>query len=290
MSAPVVIGPVYLQGFEVPEHIDGLGGTHSTALHEFPGGVRSLQLFGAFPKMLEWQAILSGPIAFARAVELDRLRVTGVPVQFSYGPFAYLCVVVSFEAKPKSQWLIPYSISFLPVVDQGAASSLGPDINSADLLAAQELNVLAALLNPANPLMALASELEALLSGLITQTKSSLSSSQGYISNIDSQTVAANLATMEAFIAAASPYAQQTSSLSSSPALDAITHVTVLIYIFQQPSFPKYQVVAINPNLGRLAQQYYGDSSQWRVIAAANNLNDIQPIGEFTLVIPQGPQ
>jgi nucleoid-associated protein YgaU len=43
----------------------------------------------------------------------------------------------------------------------------------------------------------------------------------------------------------------------------------------------------INPNLFALSLQFYGDASQWSLIAAANSLINAFPIGMFTLTIPQ---
>lgn len=45
----------------------------------------------------------------------------------------------------------------------------------------------------------------------------------------------------------------------------------------------------INPNLYSLAVQYYGDVNYWTVIAKANNLNDTQFTGTYTLLIPPKP-
>lgn len=45
-------------------------------------------------------------------------------------------------------------------------------------------------------------------------------------------------------------------------------------------------VTVLNPNLYRLAAQYYGDATQWTVIAKANNLVDPYQSGFLTLIIP----
>lgn len=45
-------------------------------------------------------------------------------------------------------------------------------------------------------------------------------------------------------------------------------------------------ITVTNANLFRLAAQYYGDSSQWNRIAAANGLWDFLVAGTVTLVIP----
>lgn len=48
-------------------------------------------------------------------------------------------------------------------------------------------------------------------------------------------------------------------------------------------------VTFINPNLYRVAVQYYGDANLWTVIASANNLTDPNLTGMYTLLIPPKP-
>lgn len=48
-------------------------------------------------------------------------------------------------------------------------------------------------------------------------------------------------------------------------------------------------VTIINPNLYRVAVQYYGDVNYWTVIANINSLPDPQLTGTFTLLIPPKP-
>lgn len=45
----------------------------------------------------------------------------------------------------------------------------------------------------------------------------------------------------------------------------------------------------INPDLYRLAQQYYGDATLWTAIAQANGLFDPQYDGQIDLFIPEQP-
>lgn len=48
-------------------------------------------------------------------------------------------------------------------------------------------------------------------------------------------------------------------------------------------------VTFINPNLYRVAVQYYGDANLWTAIASANNLTDPNLTGTYTLLIPPSP-
>lgn len=53
---------------------------------------------------------------------------------------------------------------------------------------------------------------------------------------------------------------------------------------------PQAKVVEFyNPNLYRVAVQYYGDANLWTVIASANNLSDPKVDGFVPLLIPPKP-
>lgn len=50
---------------------------------------------------------------------------------------------------------------------------------------------------------------------------------------------------------------------------------------------PNAQIVTlVGGNLYTLASQYYGDQSQWVIIARANNLTDPQLSGVNTIIVP----
>ena len=46
------------------------------------------------------------------------------------------------------------------------------------------------------------------------------------------------------------------------------------------------QITLMNANLFALAAQYYGDATQWIIIAQANGLTDPFVPGQITLIIP----
>lgn len=47
------------------------------------------------------------------------------------------------------------------------------------------------------------------------------------------------------------------------------------------------QITISGGNLFQLAAQYYGDATQWALIAVANNIFDPVIVGNVTLLIPQ---
>ena len=288
-DTPLTLGTVLFSGFEVPEAIDGLGGTHSLVITDFPGGGRSLQTFGSFPREISWKGHFTGSLAFPRMVQVDRMRVTGTTVQLTYGPFAYLGVVADFEPRPKSQWLVPYTIRFTPVVDQGAASAAGSTLQPSEAALNQQLNAMADLMDPLNPQMIITAATGAVLLQTVAAVQQEVRSAGGLGKLLLKETRLFCIGLLNDFIATAAVDAVNLNPLIASPALDAITYATVSKFILQQPTAPKWQLRAINPDLGAVAQQYYGDSSQWRTIAQANGLNDMQPVGDYNLNIPSNP-
>ena len=80
-----------------------------------------------------------------------------------------------------------------------------------------------------------------------------------------------------------------TISTEESLAIDAVNYAVAIGIIVNLAvnGGTSNTINVINPNLMALAAQYYGDATQWRIIADANNLTDPQPIGLFNnLIIP----
>ena len=111
---PVVFSEALL---EVPQSLGSLGGHQVIATHDFPGGVRTQQTFGAFPDVIEWSGYFTGTNAWDRVAQVDLIRAAGKEVQLIYGSNAFLGLVSVFTPKPGHQWLVPYTIRFEPRVD-----------------------------------------------------------------------------------------------------------------------------------------------------------------------------
>ncbi len=140
------IGDVVLQGVEIPETLNPLGTKQSHVVHEFPGGLKTIRNLGAFPIAFTWSGIMSGPSAFDRKIAIERMAATAQLVVFTYGPFSLRGEVIRFEAHPRHQFYIPYTIHFEPLEDlsgltQGQQSSTSPESQLAtqqDTMGAQQ--------------------------------------------------------------------------------------------------------------------------------------------------------
>lgn len=119
-TAPLLLGPVAFQDFEVPECL-AFGGQQRLAIHRLPGGVRVIDALGRDDRTLAWSGMFSGPDAADRARLLDALRVAGEALPLMWDAFCYTVVIASFVAEYRSPWWIPYHIGCAVVQDEAAA-------------------------------------------------------------------------------------------------------------------------------------------------------------------------
>jgi hypothetical protein len=113
---PLTIGGVTFQDVEIPETLD-FGGHLVIVKHDFPGGLRTIRTLGAFPKEMTWKGHLTGPTAFQRMQQFQRMAVTGQIVTLTWGPIALQGMLIDFEAHARQQWFIPYTLHFEPTMD-----------------------------------------------------------------------------------------------------------------------------------------------------------------------------
>ena len=117
--APVILGPIALQGFEVPETIT-IGGAQRLAIHRLPGGARVIDALGPDDADIAWSGIASGPEAAGRIRTLDTLRRAGLPLPLAWDANAYTVVISNFEADTVNPHWIPYRISCAVLRDDTA--------------------------------------------------------------------------------------------------------------------------------------------------------------------------
>lgn len=117
--APLILGPVALYGFEVPETIT-IGGAQRLAIHRLPGGARVIDALGPDDADIAWSGIASGPEAVARIRTLDTLRRAGLPLPLAWDANAYTVVISNFEADTVNPHWIPYRISCAVLRDDTA--------------------------------------------------------------------------------------------------------------------------------------------------------------------------
>jgi hypothetical protein len=292
----LTIGGVDLVGFEVPNDIPQLFGVQKMAVHDFPGGQRTIQNLGAFPHpFIEWTGnLFNGNLgantadtsqAMFRAETLNNLRLAAQPVALTWGAFNMQVVVAEFEVTAKmAQWLI-YRIKLVPFLDNTPADPAAQNPNAqANLKDAQNqfANATDASTSGYTFSSAIVSQSIAIQSAInaamITANQSLANVPQTTITAIQEQIGILQL-TLDGLmgnsdfsaVAAAVNLFGAAGILSEALGADIAGPITITL---------------IDPDLNQIAAQYYNDVSQAGAIALANNLQDFYLVGSYTLTLP----
>jgi hypothetical protein len=140
-ESPIQIGPISLQGFEVPQSIR-FGGRQRLAVHSLAGGRRVVERLGPDDGEVAFQGTFSGRQAEARVRAFDALRLSGEIVWLTWESFRRRVVVKSFVAEYHSPWWIPYRVSCVVAHQSGVTTALEPTLFA--LISADLGNALAA--------------------------------------------------------------------------------------------------------------------------------------------------
>ena len=115
---PLTLGPILFDetSLETPEALaEGL--TVLMAIHDFPGGVRTVQTFGIFADPIRFRGKISRPDALDRILQMKAVVAAQQPLQFIFGPLSWVGFVRKFVPVVLSQWRGEYEVEFVPVVD-----------------------------------------------------------------------------------------------------------------------------------------------------------------------------
>ena len=143
MSDFVLLGPILLQGFEIPQSITW-GGKQRLAIHNLPGGERVIDSLGRDDIDVSWSGIFTGADAALRVRTVDLMRAEGLVWPLSWSTYFYSVVIKSFTLDyTRSSWL-PYRLSCAVLRDETAtfitagqslAAQIQADLSSANSLA-----------------------------------------------------------------------------------------------------------------------------------------------------------
>lgn len=129
--APLIIGSLILQGYEVPGRIT-IGGSQSVRIHKLPGGGRIIDAMGPDSGAIAWRGLFVGPDAARRARTLDTMRIQGIPQILSFGDYIFNVVVINCEYDYQNQGsIIDYRIKAEIVLDPSNLNSVVADIDLA---------------------------------------------------------------------------------------------------------------------------------------------------------------
>jgi hypothetical protein len=296
---------------EIPERIS-FGGEQRAAVHQLVGGARVVDSMGRSDAPLSWAGWLVGPGALDRARYLDGLRVDGQQLTLTWSEFSYTVIVQRFEAAFERFYKIPYQISCLVVEDNTkrvrtvTIASHNDAINS-DNATAQALGAQVADTQLTGLLGTLDTAIKA-VSDFARATTQTINSVLTPIANVQARvglliTTVGNTArsvTTLGGVLPNNPVAKnvnrmltQSTAMGQLPALYNLNSVLNRLHtnVYNAgPSAPGRQSITVaGGNLFSLAQQQYGDATQWTTIASANKLSDPMLSGIQTLSIPEQP-
>lgn len=276
---------------ETPELFGDMGGTQSLEEHRFPGGTITHKAYGYFPSMQKWKGKFFGTDASDRAEGVKRILAAGREITLQYGDRSWVGRVAKFSPSAHHAWHYEYDIEFWPRVDLGAPGLTVPPATDLGTMLALHILSLTSLikygLDPDFIGQVAAAEIGGPAGFLISQTLDAVAAAGGNINNVSSPSRTAIQQASQTALASTAPYQASSNPLLSSPASDAAARITAIQNIMTTAQPPVAVIQTINPNLPLLAAQYYGDASKWRQIATVNGLADTQPIGSYSLTIPQ---
>lgn len=281
------VGSVEFLDMEAPAKFGDLGAVQALALHEFAGGIRSIQLFGSFPRPQRWSGILIGRDAHSRARTMKQLVTSGEATTLEWNGWSFFGIMAEFEIQAtESLWELQYNALFEPAEDSSTGATSGPAVAPSSLLpfALEVANNQAS--KPASGAI-----LDPSIPAQVDQLKQAVNQSllqNGNLSSIPPATVFG--------------FQQQVNTLRQTLALGPLLSVNqgeslaareldqtlrVIDWLLDNSLPPLAEINVQNPNLFVLAAAHYdGDVDKWELIAKANGLLTPYPIGTYRLVIP----
>jgi hypothetical protein len=121
-DSPIHIGPISLQGFEIPASVR-FGGRQRLVTHNLHGGRRYVERLGPDDGEIAFEGTFSGVNAEARVRAFDTLRLSGAIVWLQWETFRRQVVVKSFITEYHSPWWICYKVSCVVVHQSGVTLS-----------------------------------------------------------------------------------------------------------------------------------------------------------------------
>lgn len=119
MAAPLALGDIVFNDFEIPEHLV-VGGKQKLVIHSLPGGGRVVDAMGGEDAPIRWSGVFSGQQAAERVRLLERIRRSGERHTLTWDAWRYTVVIQDFEAEIASNWWIPYQLQLCIVTDTGS--------------------------------------------------------------------------------------------------------------------------------------------------------------------------
>ena len=320
------LGDVFFLNWEVPERIERFGGYQKLVVHDMPGGERDVQKFGYYPPdIIRWSGVFNvdpeiGTIDSRMSI-LEQMVQLGDPITLSFSRFSYEVVIHDFIPTPTLETWIPYTIELVPVRDlnrlpgpptapgstaevtqvaQGMGNAPGSPLPQpipepstgfqAPIVAGPSIlppgpppSI------PTAPGVALSDELTEFQRDLFSQLQSS---TNGNVSSIPDSIRRGLVEDGDLIRDQLAPLIAGSDTGLAAFASQTDAGIGIINNQLVGPTTTLAEVNTVNPNLMELAQEYFGDASQWPAIAnyntdaAGNKITTPNPVGTLTIKIP----
>jgi hypothetical protein len=288
------VGGIPLTDFSAGEVMKDLGAYLDAAIIDYPGGLRSAQVFGYHLPPIEWTGRFFGGTSLQAALQLKQLCTNGQQINFTFGQFQFQGLLKTFNLDVQSQNEIIYSAKFVVINDQTSASSFPttsnfPSTTSANnSTAGNAINAAQGQSNGGGPNGTLPQSVQQGVSNLANSVSQAFSGANGNVGQIDPVTAAGIQAQIASLVSILTPLTNGTNPQAASDAGTLQATLSALSDSFTQSQAQQIKTInVINPNLFALAAAFYEDPSKWILIAEANGLTGPLPAGSFpNLIIP----
>lgn len=285
------LGEITFANTEIPETIN-FGGDQALSVKQLVGGQRVIDSMGRVDDDIRWSGLFFGETALFRAQYLDGLRQAGAPLPLSWGIFNYLVVIKSFNPRFERNYQIPYSITLTIIQDLNFPIDILLPVGYNDVIENQiimardianvaengsVIDAIEELEDALSSIPSLSSASSQTINSLFPSVVNAISTTDGAIVEETGAIQSTSLDIgIDVIVTEPLPnvVADATLKLSQFYQIEAILiNLQTNLLLIQRGSQGK-TVTLQNPNLYRLAAQYYGDATQWTTIAIANGLVD----------------
>src|SRR5215475_5773511 len=258
---------INLTGFEIPEKLEHVGGTHRLAVHDFPGGERTFQMMGAFPALLRWSGVLlgigtDGLTPLQRATKMDLMRWQGDPVIVNYGgQYTWTGIITDWSATIMHHTHTPQGLfsklyqGFLHFM-QGTLHFSAATVTAID-------NFLKAIKDGLGPALGVAANI-----------------APNFVAAINSTSIVA----LSALVSEAGK-SDLTAVQNANAATSFVKNITNNVNGVTKPN--KALVPSVNPRFTSMATTQLADAKRWPEIAVLNGTVDVQDKGIKYVMIPK---
>ena len=256
--------------------------------------------------MVSWSGRFRKSGALDRATTVDRLRIAGAQITLSFGPVSRQVVIRDFKYDVERLYEVPYTITLEVITgDANATTAPGIDgmiaIDSTSALASctaignagltTSVNSMTAAIASAGSLVNAAKATIATVLQPVMQVQKTVA---GLISG--AETTLTGIATLGGLVPG-NPVSQLAASLVSH---NSVMGQVSALYDLQAATNRMFgnltsigaggaQVTVAGGNLFTMAQQSYGDATEWATIAKANGITDPVISGIQTILVPPTP-